>query len=411
MNLQEKSYQELKEITNYIQNWDTISKQSNVINISLLSGLTSIILVLIDTNVAFPELISKEKIKELVEKLIEILYKFENLLPSYCSGLAGVGFFLLKLKENDCFYEDFYDEILDEIDAVLDDMYKVEIEEDNFDMLHGALGIGLYFIERKKENKVIDIINRFDEIAIKKGNQIYWKTFDKYVEKKYFYDFGLAHGNAAILYFYLKCVKNNICVEESKYFINGIVCFYIENIQTFDDIVYSHFPYKVSAEDFDSLKSKPVNSRLAWCYGDLGIFHTLLLTAKLLNNVDLEKFVMTKLILVAKRTSKEEITLHDMDAGLCHGTSGVAFLLKNIYDITDETKLLPAIEYWTQTTFEMKDIDSFEGFNILGYSFPVFENTTQNVTLLEGLAGVAVSNLKYLTKKLSFTEEALFLTI
>lgn len=107
----------------------------------------------------------------------------------------------------------------------------------------------------------------------------------------------------------------------------------------------------------------------------------------------------------------DEIHKHDMDAGFCHGTSGVGLLFKNIYDITGEEEILPTIDYWYKLTLNTKDKNSFNGFNILGYSFPIFDNTLQNITLLEGLAGVAASNLKYLSKNISLTEEALFLKI
>ncbi|WP_298223354.1 lanthionine synthetase C family protein [Flavobacterium sp.] len=412
MDLKNRSYQELSEIIDYIQDWNVISKEPNVINISLLSGLPGIILTLLDTNATYPELVNLKKIKSLIDHLLDILYKSENLLPSYCGGIAGLGFLLDNLKEQNVLYDAEYDDILEEIDSVLEDMFKVEIEEDNIDMLHGALGIGLYFIKRKNERNVLEIINFLEKTAIKKDNQIYWKVFDKHVEKDFFYDFGLAHGNAGILYFFLKCIKHNILIDKSKAMAREMIIFFTQNTQTLSSDIYSFYQYKIEVSAFDDSEYKPTNSRLAWCYGDLGILHTLLIASKILEDESLEKYAIEKLYHVSDRLSEREITKHDMDAGFCHGTGGVAFIFKNVYELTKDVKFLPTIDHWTKKTFEMKDIKSHDGFNILGYSFPVFEDTTQNVTFLEGLAGVAASNLKYLSKKpLVFIEEAVFLTV
>ena len=131
MNLKIKSYLELKEILDYIQNWEVISKEQNVINISLLSGLPGIIMTLIDANVVFPELVTVEKIKSLLKHLLDILNKSESFLSSYCGGIAGLGFFLHNLNESSEYYHSDYEEILIEVDTVLKHIYRVEIEEDN----------------------------------------------------------------------------------------------------------------------------------------------------------------------------------------------------------------------------------------------------------------------------------------
>lgn len=411
MNFKENVYKELEEIVNHLQIWENVSKSKNVYSVSLLSGLSSILIVLLDTLLVFPSLVKTENIKSYIDKLVEILNEEENLIPSYCGGIAGFGILLQNLIDKNLFVEDYYTEFLEEIDEVLIDMLKIEIQEDNLDILHGAMGIGLYFIKRGKHNQAIGLIDLLESNSVKKNNEIFWKTFDKYKSKKYSYDFGLAHGNASILYFLLKCLKNNIHFEKTKLIIDGLIKFYLNQEQIIGNDIYSFYPYSINADDFENLTFNPKNTRLAWCYGDLGIFHTLLLAAKLLEYNDLEKKVIEKIIHVSKRMNIDEIHNHDMDAGFCHGTSGVGLLFKNIYDITGEEKILPTIDYWYKLTLNTKDKNSFNGFNILGYNFPIFDNSLQNLTLLEGLAGVAASNLKYLSKNISLTEEALFLKI
>lgn len=412
MNLKIKSYQELKQILDYIQNWEVISKEQNVINISLLSGLPGIIMTLIDANAVFPELVSVEKIKTLLKYLLHILNESESFLPSYCGGIAGLGFFLHNLNEKNDYYNSDYDEILVEVDKVLNDIYTVEIEEDNIDILHGVLGIGLYFIKRKKNKEVSEIIHLLEKTAIIKENQICWKVSDRNDKNLFFYDFGLAHGNTGILYFLLKSIKHDILRDKSTKLARGLISFFAFNTQKIDIDIYSFYQYKIETTAFDSSDYEPVNSRLAWCYGDLGIYHTLLLASSVLEDKVLEKYVIDKLTFISSRLNKSELTKHQMDSGFCHGTSGVAFIFKNIYDLTKDECFLKAVDYWTIKTFEGKDVNSYNGFNVLGYSFPVFENTTQNITLLEGLAGVAAANLKFLSNKpLIFIEEAVFLTI
>lgn len=409
MKLKENIYSELNEIIKYLQEWENVSKSQNVHSISLLSGLSSIIIVLLDTFLVYPKLIKTECIKNYLDKLYTILCDEENLIPSYCGGIAGYGLLLHNLIEKNIFVEDYYYKVLEEIDEVLIDMLTTEVKEDNLDILHGALGIGLYFIKRGKVNEVNVLIKILEIKAIRNNNEIYWKTFDKYKTKKYSFDFGLAHGNASILFFLLKCYSNNIYKNKTKLLIDGLINFYISHEQTINKDIYSFYPYTIDAEDFYNKNYDPQNTRLAWCYGDLGILHTLLLVAKKLDYTHLEKNIVKKIIIISKRMDINEIVTHHMDAGFCHGTSGVGLILKNIYDITGEEKIINSINHWYKITLDTKDLNSFNGFNILGYSFPIFNDSVQNATLLEGLAGIAASNLKYLTNSLPFTEEALFL--
>ncbi|MCD0472674.1 lanthionine synthetase C family protein [Flavobacterium sp. JAS] len=415
MKLKQIIKNEIIEILDFVQDWDNISKSRNSNHLGLLSGLTGILLVLLDCYIIDPRLIGKHKIREYLNRTFDIIENSETLMTSYCDGLAGYGCFLIKLKKSEFFTsdkkEDFevliqIDELLSETDEILENQIDVFMSYDERDILHGLIGLGIYFLERDNYNLVDKIVDYLKENSFTIEDQIFWKKYEKYKIFTTVIDMGTAHGNASVLYFLSKVFSKNPTSQKVEKLIKGNLNFYLQNTQRLDEIIYSYFPSMIRAEDFENKTYTAINTRLAWCYGDLGVFNTILIIAVLIDDKEIIKDVVNKLENVAKR--KLETQTGVSDAGFCHGASGNSIIFKNIYNLTGKNIFLNASKYWIEETlkYKFKDINQIPK---IGYSFPIVDTEEQNFSLLEGLSGVLFSYLSYITKNQTLTEETLFL--
>lgn len=411
MNLRPILENELDSILLYLKDWEKMSYGQNVQHISLLSGLPGIILVLIDLLKNGSDKISIEKIREYIFSTFTILENSNNFYTTYCAGLSGYGYFLLKVKDSNIFIAGTDDEtlmqieeILEEIDEVLVDQIDIDFADENFDILHGVIGIGLYFLERDKKVLAYKIVDKLDEISNKTENYVFWKKYEKYRLFTTVIDMGNAHGNSSIIYFLSKIFSKNPEDVRLKELIQKSINFYLQNSQKLDENVLSYFPNHINASDFDNNLHKPENSRLAWCYGDLGVLHTLLLSASLIKDMISYNNIMLKLEKVAQRRFETEPI--PADFGFCHGSSGIAAIFNNIYHMTGNDIFLSTSEYWLANTVERKE-DHPE--TVVGYSFLNEKSYVSDLSLLEGLSGILFSYSKYLYGKMPISEETLFL--
>lgn len=326
----------------------------------------------------------KGVIADNVEILIDILENDERVSSTYCDGLAGVGWLFMYLEEKglmDIVPDDFLSNIDDFLVASLDEF----IEKKNFDILHGALGIGLYFLKRKKTFETIKIIDALYQSRDSSNGETKWLQFDR-KRSLDVYDFGLAHGHASILYFLGKCWKVGIAKEKCAEMISGIFDFYFHNIGTCDTNG-SFFPSVLTKDEYATANHKDHFSRLAWCYGDLGILHTMFIVANWLSVDELSKRIETMLVRVSHKRDLKETRLKD--AQFCHGTSGVSYIFYNLYRLTNNREFLLAAEYWQMQTVLMGNDKNNEG--TLGYLFDVgFERVEPPMGVLTGIGGVIV---------------------
>lgn len=96
---------------------------------------------------------------------------------------------------------------------------------------------------------------------------------------------------------------------------------------------------------------EPTASRLAWCYGDLGIATSLLLAARLAEEQDWEEAALD----VARATAARGFAASGVvDAGLCHGAAGVAHLYNRLYQASRDPVLEDAAVRWVEQTLAMR---------------------------------------------------------
>lgn len=265
-----------------------------------------------------------------------------------------------------------------------------EREKKNYDLLYGLLGYGIYFLERNKFttqtenlNEIVDIL---EEIAVIKEYGIAWEDqLGSSINKdKELINLGFAHGIPSIMVFLAyvyKATRNEKCLN----LIHQTISF------------LKHHELKKSegsSFSFYVLEDKPYNypSRLAWCYGDLGVGYSILKAGILtLNNnyIEYGKRIITNL---THKTIQDETT-KVKDAGFCHGSSGIAHMLNRSFKYTNEKRIHEASKYWINETLKMQNDDgSFSKYHRLKNKY-VF---TKDDSLIEGSAGIGLSLLSYL---------------
>ncbi len=134
------------------------------------------------------------------------------------------------------------------------------------------------------------------------------------------------------------------------------------------------------------------SSRLAWCYGDLGIGMALYQAGKMLNRQDwIDKAVNVLLYAAEKRRDLSQNGV--VDACFCHGTSGIAHIFYRMWWNTRLPEFKQASCYWIDQTLKMARFED----GLAGYK--TWQGTEQgyqcSTGLLEGLAGIGLVLLSY----------------
>lgn len=375
-------------------------------SISLLSGRSGSTLV----QSLILEALEKEGFRFTIEHNVEYLVdKLENerlLTPDHCNGLAGLGWLLIYLKAKG--YVDFAeDEFFEELDSLLINSLDDLLEEYNFDLLHGAMGIGLYFLKRGRLEPVGRIVDALYNHAVIDSHEVKWFRHDKYLVKSDIFDFGLAHGNAGILYFLFKAYKGNVHRDKCSFLIEGGVKFFLNNIQDFVK-VGSYFPASILRTDYETHQITESYSRLAWCYGDLGILYTLFEISRHLLWTDLNAKIVSMLEKTTQRKTQKETSL--LDSSFCHGASGVGYIYLKLYRASGNLKFKEAYLYWLQHVIDQGS--SASEASASGYLFDTGpQGLMPIVSLLSGLGAVQVFLLSVRYPGINDAwDEALFLS-
>lgn len=329
------------------------------------------------------------------QELLEIIYNdlekiFDSVQNDYfpntfSNGIAGFGWFYEDLVQRKLLNADS-NEVLEDIDDLVFEWMIKEQEKKNYDYLHGAIGGGTYFLKRLYSNPNLkDKIEAHLEILLSKMQTVPNEDLCFWIENPNnisvfteVINLGLSHGNPSILVYLTKCFQNGIFTERLKPIIKNAVNFilkYAQNPQTPSEF---YFPNSLSIE-----KTPNKGSRLAWCYGDLGICCALWHANQVLEDSVLDKFILE--VLKHNTQIRDMNISRVMDAGLCHGASGVAHIFNRFYQRYDEPTLLEAANYWYKMTSNM---DIFED-GLCGYKKWKPDGWENSSSFLEGITGIA----------------------
>lgn len=387
----------LKEIAN------CISEYKKEDDIGLYSGLTGILMFIAYYNRYFGDTGSKKTMNRLLNECCEEICSGSYYTP-YCSGLSGALYALEHLNKYG-----FIDIDLSEVHKGYTNLLSLSIDifsrEFNFDFLHGATGVALYLLKYGNSSDldiVAKYIRKLDTTAEKGNGCVKWLS-DISVDPGRTYNIALSHGMSSIAIFLSNCLERDLEPKLSKRLLIGITNYILQ--QEISCSKYgSYFPYYSIEGDGQNLQK----SRMAWCYGDLGIATALRIAGDVLNNESLKDKAIEVMLYATDRSDLESNLV--MDAGICHGSAGIAQIFKRMYYTTHNSKFLSANKYWIEETLKLSKWDSD---SLAGYKSweGVEKGWEPNYSFLKGISGIGLALLAYLgNEKDSAWDEILLLS-
>ncbi len=371
-----------------------VKSYTNESNIGLMNGLSGEILFFLNYSKYKKDNVILNHSYALIEKLMSNLSVTNY---TFASGYSGVGWLLEYLHKNN--YADINsNDLLEEVDKYIFNKLNQDIKRGNYDYLHGAIGGGLYFLNRSnckiREDALSILASNLKKISIETENHIKWNFFNILEQKVEVgnYNFGVSHGIPSILYFLSKISKEtNLSIDTESILNKGI------------DFLFSYLKDGEIFGSFFMNSNKSLHtSRLGWCYGDLGVCVSLIQISEEVKRPDVLKKIE---VILDFNCGRLDINSNNIfDAGFCHGASGVAYLFKKAYDYFGKEKYLTTSNYWYDKTLEFASFENgLAGYKSYKPSLNISDNGKKvyinDRGLLEGVSGIGLSILGYLSGK------------
>lgn len=273
---------------------------------------------------------------------------------NYANGLAGLGLTFSHLHRFDFLPFDHQDAFR-ELDPFLIKAAMNDYEKNISDFLHGPMGLLYYFINEPYSQRTVNLTDQLygmylnaalvDEKGLRIRNTVVEQSFNEF-------DLCMAHGLAGHLVILSMLTRHSNQSEKIKATIR-LILIYFDHAYENDFSVHggnSCFPTSIDenyplAHEINRLNYK---SRLAWCYGDLGIAYALICAGECLHdNTIIERGLQTAL----RTTEMNRPKSADVrDIFFCHGAAGVSYLYRKLYKKTGEKLFLEASLNWRRLT-------------------------------------------------------------
>ncbi|MCK8524391.1 lanthionine synthetase C family protein [Aquimarina sp. D1M17] len=333
------------------------------------------------------------------EKLIiEIIQRINNEynFPTYCSGIAGAGWVLDHLGQ-ESFIELDNDKLLSELDTYLYQNMVRDLQKGYYDFLHGAIGYGCYFLKRyqnTKSKKLKDnyvkylntLVFYLDKLSVTDTYGLKWSSVIDTTKGTLGSNLSLSHGMSSIINFLSRLFKHLEFRDAVAPLLTGAIS-YISYFKNMDNSDYYLFPSCIHEPYI------PSPSRLAWCYGDLGLGVSLRLAAIALQDSQLYDESISILKHCANRRTKEETLVKD--TAICHGAYGNALIFERLYRDTNDYLFKDTALFWMQQGMDMATFKN----GLAGHmQWSGNEKGWQNETgFLTGIAGIGMVMIFYLS--------------
>ena len=285
---------------------------------------------------------------------------------------------------------------LKEVDDALCEHVKRSPWNGDYDVINGLVGLGVYALERLHNRRaaltarrcLARIVNRLEEMAVETSDGLAWFTsadllpeWQRKEAREGYYNLGLAHGIPGVIALLGHACTAGVQRRKIRRLLQGSVSWLLKQKLPPD-----------AGSCFSSWGGPGIDrgsSRSAWCYGDPGIAIALLSAARSVGEKSWEKEALK----IARRAAERP---HDQagvrDAGLCHGSAGLAHIFNRIYQATGEILFQKTARFWYERTLQFRQ----PGQGVAGFQsyFPERDGTVHCVDdpgLLTGAAGIALA--------------------
>ncbi|MGH9941042.1 MAG: lanthionine synthetase C family protein [Pyrinomonadaceae bacterium] len=316
----------------------------------------------------------------------------EPMSPSLYGGFTGVAWATAHLQEQLLDPND--EDPCDAIDDALRDYLNQSPWADNYDLVGGLVGFGVYALERLPRPVAVEclrlVIARLAETAERKAGGITWLTSPELLPPHQraecpdgYYNLGVAHGVPGVIALLGQVWAAGIERERVRTLLDGAVAWLMT--QKLPEGAASTF----LCWSAPGVASEP--SRLAWCYGDLGIANALLAAARCVGVQAWEREALEIARRAAERPAKESRVV---DARLCHGAAGAAHLFNRMFLATHDPMFEQAARFWFERTLELRrPRQGIAGFTAFMPEQDGKDGWVDESGLLTGAAGIALALL------------------
>jgi class I lanthipeptide synthase len=296
-------------------------------------------------------------------------------IPLY-GGLAGAGWVLSHICDD-------VDELLDPIDAIVNEQLVTSRWRGHYDLIGGLAGLGVYFLERASKGSAsarrgLDaVVGHLDALAVRAVG-VTWHTSAALVPAALRAEFpegrhdcGVAHGVPGAI-----AVLAHIAALADAPPRAAALC--AEAISWLRSIG-PPFPVWLAP----NVANRP--ARTAWCYGDAGV------AAALSTACAVDDWRELALACAARDPDGCGV----VDAGLCHGAMGLAHLYNRFYQATADEPFRAASRTWYARGLAMRQ----PGRGIGGFTVPYPAGPVTTHDLLEGASGIGLALLAGLSRE------------
>jgi hypothetical protein len=318
-----------------------------------------------------------------LEEAVEVLAT-EPLMSSFYSGFTGIGWAV-----------DLVDGLLGtegedrngDIDEAVTRLLQRYPETGPYDLINGLTGLGVYALARWPRPSAVQcllgVVEQLDRRARHDRDGVSWWTPPSWFgPRRDWYqpgrvDLGVAHGIAGVIPFLARVHRLGLAKETVGPLLDGAVCWLLAHMV--DTASGPTVPYFVA----DGVE--PGSARSAWCYGDPGVAAALLLAAR---DVGEPPWAAAATGLAVRAAARPPDQAGVVDAGLCHGSAGLAHLFNRMYQMTAEPILADAARFWVEWTLDLCSTAA-PGQNAT--LTDAVQPAWKGPGLLEGAAGVALA--------------------
>ena len=299
-------------------------------------------------------------------------------------GLVGTGWLLEYMNQTQA--EDYDPELCEDIDDILLKTLSISPWQGEIEMVLGLGGLSIYGARRrlKLDQSLFyeKFIHHFENLASQlSDNQLTWEQpqysvyrLDKDNISKPEYNLGLAHGVPGIIAALLPALNVTSLYGRTKKLL----------IESCDWLLQQQLDRQQKQSYFSSSSDGKHYSRLAWCYGDLTIALTLFRVGKAL---ELPSYMDKATEVCLHAALRDEVDGMVNDAGLCHGSAGLALVFNLLYKEIGLLELQQASNKWLDFTLKLFDEKGLSGrYKISGVNKSYAECTG----FLEGCAGIGL---------------------
>jgi lantibiotic biosynthesis protein len=317
--------------------------------------------------------------------------------PDLYGGFTGIGWaanhlHILGVLEDDelCVY----------IDEALVAWLTRESDVLSCELIRGLAGVGVYGIARRHTADGREIlrlvVKALESSAVVHQGYRAWFSAPRNYRYPYpsshlsgCYNLGVSHGVPGAINFLAQAAELGVAGAESLARDAGAWLLSQQRIYRNG----SRFGHEFVSDPMENA----AGSRVAWCYGDLGISAALISSMRRLKHSDWELQALDIARAVAlRRTEDGDVR----DAGLCHGAIGNAHIFNRLYAATGEHSFLDAMHFWLRVGLSMRRPGmGLAGFN--AWQPPLVGEAERDpwqpvAGFLEGIGGIGLALLGFL---------------